>query len=84
VVCPQVTEAAALGAAIQAGWCLGQSGADGQGRHGETLEQLCERLVALDHVTLAQPQAEGVAAYRKGYADYCALLASEHCIAAGG
>ncbi|WP_368448607.1 xylulokinase [Cobetia amphilecti] len=84
VVCPQVTEAAALGAAIQAGWCLGQSGDAGKGRPSETLEQLCERLVALDHATLAQPQAEGVAAYRKGYADYRTLLASEHGIPAGG
>ncbi|MGS0467790.1 FGGY-family carbohydrate kinase [Cobetia marina] len=84
VVCPQVTEAAALGAAIQAGWCLRQRDAQGEGQRSETLKALCDRLVALDLTTHTQPQPEGVAAYRKGYADYRALLASEHGIPTGG
>ncbi|MGY3726788.1 MULTISPECIES: xylulokinase [Cobetia] len=84
VVCPQVTEAAALGAAIQAGWCLRQRDAQGEGPRSETLKALCDRLVALDLTTHTQPQPEGVAAYRKGYADYRALLASEHGIPTGG
>lgn len=60
LVCPRQTEAAALGAALQAAWSLGrESGA------GESLEALCRRCVALDESTRTQPQARQQAAYEQ-------------------
>lgn len=48
VICPEITDAAALGAAIQAAWCDQRS-------EGVTLEALCEKLVHLDAQSLADP-----------------------------
>ncbi|WP_031763443.1 FGGY-family carbohydrate kinase, partial [Pseudomonas aeruginosa] len=65
LVCPRQTEAAALGAALQAAWSLGrESGA------GESLEALCRRCVALDESTRTQPQARQQAAYEQAYRRY--------------
>ncbi|AMK31620.1 Xylulose kinase [Pseudomonas putida] len=65
VVCPQQTEAAALGAAIQAAWSLGR-----QLGQGDSLETLCKRCVALDESTrtLARPAQQ--AAYEVAYQRY--------------
>ncbi|TVP49027.1 MAG: xylulokinase [Halomonas sp.] len=71
VICPEITDAAALGAAIQAAWCDQRS-------QGVTLEALCEKLVHLDAQSLADPQPARVAAYQPIYARYCAALEQRH------
>lgn len=71
VICPEITDAAALGAAIQAAWCDQRS-------EGVTLETLCERLVHLDAQSLADPHPERVAAYQPIYMRYCAALEQRH------
>ena len=60
VTCPQHTEAAALGAAIQAAWC------DGAGE----LAALCQRCVQLDPGQGATPIAANVQAYEQAYRNY--------------
>ena len=60
VTCPRHTEAAALGAAIQAAWC------DGAGE----LASLCQRCVQLDPAQGAQPIAANVQAYEQVYRHY--------------
>lgn len=67
VICPDVTDAAALGAAMQAAWCH-------QGGGGGALEALCERLVRLDETSRADPDPARVEAYREAYDRYLALL----------
>ena len=62
VVCPEQTEAAALGAAIQAAWCMAEG--------GQTLAQLCQRCVRLDATSQAWPIEENVAAYEVVYQRY--------------
>ena len=62
VVCTEQSEAAALGAAIQAAWCANPA--------TETLEALCERCVRLDLSSQAQPDAAHVAAYEQAYQRY--------------
>lgn len=71
VICPEITDAAALGAAIQAAWC-------DRRQEGVTLEALCEKLVHLDAQSLAEPDPERVAAYQPIYARYCAALEQRH------
>ncbi|MGO2240133.1 MAG: xylulokinase [Halomonas sp.] len=71
VICPEITDAAALGAALQAAWC-------DQRANGVTLETLCERLVHLDAQSLADPRPDRVAAYQPIYARYCAALEQRH------
>ncbi|WP_455925473.1 xylulokinase [Pseudomonas putida] len=66
VTCPQQTEAAALGAAIQAAWC------DGAGE----LASLCQRCVHLDPAHGAQPVAAHVQAYEQVYRHYRQHLAA--------
>lgn len=70
VVCPEVTDAAALGAALQAAWC------DGAGE----LSDLCTRLVHLDEATRTEPEPGHVAAYDEVYARYRRSLAERHAI----
>ena len=65
LVCPQHTEAAALGAAIQAAWCL-TPGADRQAQ----LVTLCERCVHLDASTQTQPDPARTAQYEMVYQRY--------------
>lgn len=76
VICPRITEAAALGAAIQAMWCDGLE--RGQ-RH--SLTELCGRLVSLDEDTLAHPGDEAVGAYREVYHRYRQALVEHHGVA---
>ncbi|MFG6177091.1 xylulokinase [Halomonas sp. THAF12] len=70
VICPDITDAAALGAAIQAAWCEGSAGA--------SLEALCARLVRLDESSRAEPDAARVEAYQGVHARYRRLLAEHH------
>lgn len=74
VVCPQITDAAALGAALQAAWCE-------RYHDGVTLNDLCERLVHLDQSSLASPDPTHVEAYQEVYARYRSVLATHHGIA---
>lgn len=62
LVCPRHTEAAALGAAIQAAWCL-------EGR-GESLAELCTRCVSLDKATETRPDPTRSARYEAVYQRY--------------
>ncbi|PMR67189.1 xylulokinase [Halomonas heilongjiangensis] len=74
VICPEITDAAALGAALQAAWCHRRE-------QGVTLEQLCARLVHLDERSLADPEPASVAAYQGVYARYREALAERHAVA---
>jgi xylulokinase len=65
VICTAGTEAAALGAAIQAAWCHARAEGD-----GESLLALTERCVSLDPASETRPVAEHVAAYQKVYQHY--------------
>lgn len=65
LICPQHTEAAALGAAIQAAWCLGRE----QG-HETTLEALCARCVSLDASTETRPDRRRSEQYEQAYQRY--------------
>lgn len=76
VVCPTLTEAAALGAAIQAAWC--ESAARGA---GESLAALCERLVSLDAQTRTRPQPDARARYDELYHRYRQALQAHHAVA---
>ncbi|GLK87492.1 xylulokinase [Pseudomonas turukhanskensis] len=60
LVCPQHTEAAALGGAIQAAWSAGE----------DSLEQLCQRCVSLDGRTRTEPDAANSSAYEAVYQRY--------------
>ncbi|MBC3205273.1 xylulokinase [Pseudomonas sp. SWRI111] len=65
VICTEQSEAAALGAAIQAAWC--QSWADG---HEVSLADLCQRCVKLDPNSETLPIAANVAAFQQAYERY--------------
>ncbi|NIC07509.1 xylulokinase [Billgrantia bachuensis] len=69
VICPQVTDAAALGAALQAAWCE---------RADLSLAALCDRLVHLDTNSLAEPVEANVHAYEAVYARYREALKGHH------
>ncbi|TDX31435.1 xylulokinase [Modicisalibacter xianhensis] len=73
VICPNVTEAAALGAAIQAVWC--DDYVRGANR---TLAELCDGLVSLDQQTLTRPQAANVPRYQALYRTYRQALAERY------
>ncbi|MGY4532244.1 D-xylulose kinase [Pseudomonas sp. TE3786] len=60
LVCPQHTEAAALGAAIQAAWSAGEG----------SLAALCQRCVSLDPRTITRPDPAASAAYEPVYQRY--------------
>ncbi|ALM53799.1 xylulokinase [Halomonas huangheensis] len=68
VICPVVTDAAALGGAIQAAWCAGEG----------SLEELCGRLVAVDEGSRAVPSRVDVERYDQVYANYLARLGQLH------
>ncbi|MFM9268877.1 xylulokinase [Halomonas elongata] len=74
VVCPQVTDAAALGAALQAAWC--------DQRQMTSLASLCERLVHLDQAAAAEPRRANVEAYHQAYGRYREALQRHHGIPA--
>ncbi|HEY0287319.1 MAG TPA: xylulokinase [Pseudomonas sp.] len=65
VICTTGSEAAALGAAIQAAWCLSRTSGEGQ-----SLQALCERCVSLEPASETQPIAANVAAYQRVYQHY--------------
>ncbi|QXI18115.1 xylulokinase [Pseudomonas hamedanensis] len=65
VICTEQSEAAALGAAIQAAWC--QSWTDG---HDVSLADLCQRCVKLDPNSETLPIAANVAAFQQAYERY--------------
>jgi xylulokinase len=65
VICTEQSEAAALGAAIQAAWCKSWS----NGRE-DTLAQLCQRCVKLDLQSETLPIAANVAAFQQAYERY--------------
>ncbi|MBD0701820.1 Xylulose kinase [Pseudomonas sp. E141] len=68
VICTEQSEAAALGAAIQAAWC--HSGSQ------QSLADLCERCVKLDPASETRPITEQVAASQKAYANYQERIAT--------
>jgi xylulokinase len=62
VICTEEPEAAALGAAIQAAWCVGA---------GEsTLQALCDRCVRVDDSSQTAPVPANVAEYQRTYERY--------------
>jgi xylulokinase len=65
VICTEQSEAAALGAAIQAAWC--QANTDST---GETLADLCARCVKLDAHSASHPISQNVVAYQQVYERY--------------
>ncbi|MCF5466681.1 xylulokinase [Pseudomonas syringae] len=69
VICTDHSEAAALGAAIQAAWCVAKATGNPQ-----SLQQLCERCVSLDQSSETQPITQNVQAYQQVYQRYQALL----------
>lgn len=71
VICTTHSEAAALGAAIQAAWCHGQQGEPQAG-----LGAICQRCVSLDEGTAVEPDANAVAAYEHAYQRYRGLVKS--------
>lgn len=70
VICPVVTDAAALGAALQAAWCAQYPLV--------SLEELCTRLVHLDQESLATPRPDNVSAYQRAYERYRRALADHY------
>ncbi|MCT8467151.1 xylulokinase [Chromohalobacter canadensis] len=76
VICPRITEAAALGGAIQAAWCDTLA----RGR-GESLAALTERLVEVDLDTLTRPRGEPVRRYQELYQRYRQALAERYDVA---
>lgn len=73
VICPEVTDAAALGAALQAAWCHRCEGGE-----AISLDPLCARLVRLDECSLADPDASRVDAYQSVYSRYRQALLAHH------
>ncbi|BCX68395.1 xylulokinase [Pseudomonas izuensis] len=71
VICTEQSEAAALGAAIQAAWCM--SRANG---HEDSLAELCQRCVQLDMASETLPIAENVAASQQAYERYLQHVAT--------
>ncbi|MFC6338741.1 xylulokinase [Pseudomonas sp. CCM 7891] len=60
VICTEQSEAAALGAAIQAAWC----------QTGESLALLCQRCVSVDPASRTLPNPASVSAYQQAYECY--------------
>ena len=65
VICTEQSEAAALGAAIQAAWCKSWSNG-----HEDSLAELCQRCVKLDSSSETLPIAANVAAFQQAYERY--------------
>nr|WP_308227037.1 xylulokinase [Providencia vermicola] len=75
VICVTNSEAAALGAAIQAIWC------DTLTEHDDKtalLEKICRQFVHLDESTLVIPDNQNVSCYEGLYQDYLSLLQTEY------
>lgn len=69
LVCPQNSESAALGGALQAIWCRG--GLEGS---STSLEHLCRDAVTLDETTRTRPQDDNVRRYGDLYQIYLETL----------
>ncbi|PKH35053.1 xylulokinase [Pseudomonas sp. 43NM1] len=65
VICTEQSEAAALGASIQAAWCHASANGD-----ASRLAELCERCVKLDPASETLPIAANVAAAQQAYERY--------------
>jgi len=65
VICTEQSEAAALGAAIQAAWCHASANGD-----ASSLAELCKRCVKLDPASETLPIAANVAAAQQAYERY--------------
>lgn len=65
LACPASSEAAALGAALQAAWC--EQGLHGQ---GTSLAALCSAAIRMDQTTHTQPDPDSVACYADVYEQY--------------
>ncbi|QKV64645.1 xylulokinase [Pseudomonas sp. 43A] len=65
VICTEQSEAAALGAAIQAAWCKSWSNG-----HENSLADLCQHCVKLDSSSETLPIAANVAAFQQAYERY--------------
>lgn len=65
LVCPEHTEAAALGAAIQAAWCVATLKGE-----AVSLEKLCNTCVRLDQHTHTKPDPQRSAQYESVYQRY--------------
>lgn len=68
VVCPQTTEAGALGAALQAMWCHISA------KEGEiSIKDITDRYVTLDESTRTEPDVSRMTRYAEVYAQYLQL-----------
>ena len=68
VVCPQVQEAAALGAALQAVWCFSHAKGD-----NISLKEIADYFVSLDAESAAEPNPENVETYVELFDRYLKL-----------
>lgn len=73
VICPSITESAALGAAIQAIWCTSHEAGD-----KVSLASLCEQFVALDTASAVAPVRGSVEQYQLAYEQYRVRLTALH------
>ncbi len=65
---PVLEEAAALGAAIQALWCLKKQSDDC------SITDLCEEHIQIDETTIAMPNEQNVSNYNRAYKEYLEYL----------
>jgi D-xylulose kinase len=71
VVCPQSSEAGAMGAALQAMWCYIRQ------KEGDvSIEELTDRFISLDKSTRAEPDRSNVSRYAEIYQHYLQLNAT--------
>lgn len=75
VICVTNSEAAALGAAIQAVWCDTLTEQDDK---QVRLANICQQFVHLDEATLVHPDNPTVSRYETLYQDYLSLLKTEY------
>jgi len=68
---PASAEAAAMGGAIQALWCLSRNSPDGK---KATIEALTDEHVALEEGVTVKPDKKDAAAYDRAYAEYSRYL----------
>ena len=78
VICTEHSEAAALGAAIQAAWCHAR-----QTEPEASLAELCRRCVSLDETSAVTPRSDAVEAYEQAYQHYRRLVVEQHGLADG-
>ena len=69
---PAAAEAAAMGAAIQALWCMSRNAKDGEKKKA-SIRELAEKHVLLDGASI-KPDKKAVSAYDKAYKEYSRYL----------